>query len=224
MRLKDSEKHKDDDRLAKLVDSVSTATENCKLITQFILNAHEAQVASLGERMSPAVSIHSLNDTLAIDGAGDRCESRPYRYQDDGLKNGSKVDSDWLSDNVDSSDDESSYESPSAPQHGLTASNSNTSHFGNLFILVKFIVLLSLNIVTLLITAEFVFVSMVYVLTGERYIEFHVDRSPTTWIGKAKLLTFGPDTQAVRIQSFAELFYRDNVVNILKYFTEKLIS
>ena len=230
MRLTEADSHKDDDNIAKLIDSLSSSTENCKMITQFIVNAREAQVASISGRQSPAVSIHSLNDNLAIDGAGDRCESRQSKYQDDEFQtktsDGSKVQADWDAECDDKSDgsdtcSSSGSEPPCAPPHNL---NRNSGSLSSLFIAVKFVVLLSLNIVSLLITAQLVFVSLVYVLTGDTHVEFRVDRSPATWLDKAKLLTFGPDQHAVRIHSVVELFYRDNIVHILKYYTEKLTS
>lgn len=226
MRLKDGDTDKHDDSFAKLIDSLSNSTENCKLITQFLVNAREAQVANFSGRESPAISIHSLNDNLTIDGAGDRCEPRHTRYKDNGFQTktseASNVHAEWNAEYDDSDTYSSSgSESQSAPRHN---SNRNTGSSRSLLTAVKFVVLLSLNIVVLLITAELVFVSLVYVLTGERHIEFCVERAPRSWLDKAKLVTFGPDQHAVRIQSFAELFYRDNIVHILKYFTEKLTN
>lgn len=231
MRLKDSENDKDDDSFARLVDSLSSSTENCKLIAQFIMNAREPQVAGISGRVSAAVSIHSLGETLAIDGAGDRCESSQSRYLNEGLEtkasDRSKVHSGWNAESVDKSDDSvddscSESESESASLDVIVPER--TGYFRSLFIAVKFIVLLSLNIVTLLITAEFLFMSLVYALTGERHVELRVERAPRCWLERARLAAFGPEQQAVRIKSFVELFYRDNVVHILKYLTEKLTS
>ncbi|PZC75435.1 hypothetical protein B5X24_HaOG206104 [Helicoverpa armigera] len=174
MQRKDrADTDKEDDHFGKLVNSLSSATENCKLIAQFILNAREARAASTSSHMSPAVSIHSLNDALAIDGAGDRCRSAHSAYNVGGFQ---------TSPNDGFNDDEcesvSSSESQSEPPYELNVRARGADCLGSLFNTVKFIVLLALNVVTLFIVVELMFVSLAYVLTGERYMEFYVDKSP----------------------------------------------
>lgn len=230
MRMESRDEDKNDgdssDNFSKLVDSLSSATENCKLIAQFILNARDVEACGCdGGVISPALSIHSLNDTLAINGADDRYESRNHSRYDDGFDNktGSTTKSDLNTSSLDKSDESDSDGSEAQSERVYkNVPQTNTSYLGSLFDTVKLLVLLLLNVVTLFIMAELMFVSLVYVLTGDRYIEFYVDRAPDTWLDKAKLVAFGPEQEAVRIQSIVELFYRDNIVNILKYFIDIL--
>ncbi|KAH9644746.1 hypothetical protein HF086_015505 [Spodoptera exigua] len=199
LQLKDRD---DNHSHAQLVDSLFSATQNCQLITQFLLSLEAAAVP--GGRDSPVVSIHSLADSLDVD-ASDKHDDESSR---------SRVQAD---DGRDDTDADTHTEWDSAPP-------SHANSAGPLWTTVRFLVLLTLNLVTLMITIEVLFISLVYVFTGERYLEFYVDRSPSTWLEKAKHVTFGLDQQPVRINSAAELFYRDNVANMLRYIVAKLTS
>lgn len=199
LHLKDRD---DNHSYTQLVDSLFSATQNCQLITQFLLSLEAAAVPSGCE--SPVVSIHSVTGSLDGDATDKRGGDNP-RY--DGEADDSHDDSE--------ADTQSeSGRAPPRPAHRA----------GPLWTTVQFLVLLALNLVTLIITTEILFVSLVYVFTGERYLEFYVDSSPNTWWEKAKHVTFGLEQQPVRIQSAVELLYRENIANMLKYFVAKLTS
>lgn len=233
LSVKDRGDDSDASHFVKLVDSLSSATDNCKALTQLITNVRDAQVASAGPRLSPAVSIHSLNDTAALEGGAsphfrgylDSYDTHSYTSHSDSR---GKLNFDSRShtedpNTIDDTESNSSSEAGSESSAGGTPRPRLTC-LQSLFDTVKLIVLLALNVVTLVIITELIFAWTVYSLTGTRYIEFYVERSPDGWLDKASLVAFGPQLQAVRIHSVLELFYRDNVISILKYLVGKLTS
>lgn len=192
----------------KIANALGVSAQNCNMIVQFLLNERTVHMDVGSHRMSPAVSIHSLNESIAIDES--RIDlSRPASSNAD-----IKLDSDEESD----SDNE-------VPLLNLETHKEDTSGFFHPIIFsVKFIFLLALNILTLIITVQVMLVTILYVTSGELYIEFLVNKTPESWIDKAKDFAFGSVQESTRIHYFFELFYRHNLVNILKYVYSKVIN
>lgn len=182
----------------KIANALTVSTQNCSMIVQLLMSDFlgEANVP----RMSSAVSIHSLDESLAPDGAVDEALTRSE----------SKNESD-LTDN-----DRESYDVPFLNLEADIKPESN-SFFTPIRLCLKFIILLILNVIAITITAQILFQSLVYVFTGKLYISFTVETTPQTWLDTATAMAFGSSGQTVRIDTIFELFHRDNVVKIIKY-------
>lgn len=229
MKERDPEQ-RDEESFTKVVDLLSTATDNCQMITKFLVDT--CDVAS-GSHMSSAVSIHSLHDTMSIDAR--RSESpRSRRRSDsgfftntDGGHSSAKPKIDYEADagdgDIEDNESDASGANSDGPLFNIKLTKTKTKSLSySMFETIKIIFFFSLNVVMLVMLAEFLFLSIVYMETGDRYIEFEVEEFPNTWLDWAKSATFGPQHKTVKIQSIVELFHRDNIVNILKYLTRKL--
>lgn len=190
----------------KIATVLSVAAQNSNMIVQFLLHERSLQIEAERHRMSPAVSIHSLTESIALDDSRNDF-SRP-------ASSNAEVKND--------SDDESDSDKE-IPFLNLDTEYKNTSGFYNPIILsLKFLFLLVLNIITIIITVQVMFVTMVYLKTGEIYIEFYVDKTPESWIDKAKDIAFGVVQEPIRIHYFFEFFYRNNLINIVRYIYSKV--
>lgn len=220
MLKKRDEKDDSDESFDKIIDALAISARNCNLITQLLVILNNADSDG---RTSPNVSIHSL-ETLAIDGPNTSRQSlahggrsTEYNSEED------KVESDYANDNDDLERDDTGNSSSDSsndtePTYNLEIEENNQGVFNSWWELLKFIVILLLNLVVLVMTMEFLFLSVSYAITGERYIEFVVDKSPQSWLDKAKTAAFGPEDEIIRIRSLAEMFYKDNIIGILKFF------
>lgn len=183
----------------KIAEALAVATQNNSHITQFLINE------SSNTYLSRAVSIHSLHDSVTHDDSrneiGDTDSIRPH------------------STNVitnDSSDTESNGESVPIIKI-IDTKEKEGGVLQSLQFSIKFIFLMLLNVITITITAECMFICLVYIFTGKYYIEFKVPKSPQTWMEKARELTFGLDEDTVQIRSIFQLFRRQNLLDILRY-------
>lgn len=211
MELKD--RKDEDNTLQKVTDALSVATQNTNMIAQFLVNQRVEEPSS---RMSSSVSIHSLNDSYS-DGAR---ATTSIDYKVESSTPDPKVIHD--SDEVDS-ESSSDEEANKMPDFNLNLDeNNSTGFFEPIFDSIKFIFLLVLNVVTIMITTQVMFITLAYIFTGEIYLEFAVDKSPQSWLEKAKAFAFGSTEETIRIHSIFEIFHRQNVVNILKYFTQNI--
>lgn len=233
MSARDSET----DRLDTIVDALSTTTRNTNLIAQILNHAQEAHENQF-DRTYSSLSIHSL-DTLtdaslsrrkSVESINDTISFKGFDCLPDGDEDDrprSETDYHQTSSNESGSDDESSDDKSDSSEANFVTNDEKVgkqSFFRVIFDGVKLVFLMLLNVVTTLITLEVMFLSLVFVFTGDRSIHFSVDRPPEGWVDRARELAFGPDEQIVSINSFAEIFYRDNFVNILKYIIRWLRS
>lgn len=227
------EDNEDDDSFNKALDTLTIATQNSHMISRFLNNLSNAREYD-DTRLSCAVSIHSLNESMALEG--------PSASAHDSVDDNSST--------KDVHDHEFTEPSPKASEVQVNKNDNidtdKNNEFGNeanvnkdvnlnvikeegafsffrpVFDTIKFITLLGLNIIVIFITAEIIFISMVHVITGKSYIEFYTERTPNTLSEKIKSVAFGPESEFVRINSMLELFYKQNFVNILKYFLQSL--
>lgn len=211
-------KEKDDDpeTFNKIADALSIATQNSSMVAQFLAN-HRIEDTS---RMSSAVSIHSLHDSLSMDGAGRtidyKVETSTPDSTNDNIKNNNVID-DSDSDSI--SDDEDN----EIPDYNLDFDNDDSSGFFEpIFNSIKFIFLLVLNLITIVITTQIMFITLAYIFTGEIFLELNIEKSPQSWFDMAKVFAFGPAEETIRIHSIFEVFHRQNVVNILNYFIRNI--
>lgn len=216
-------------RLDAIVDTLSTATQNTRLIVRMIDRARpqatEYASSSLAIRglETLAIDAPSLNHTETVQAITFECFGN-----DTNSNYGRRPHEPDSNSNVffrdDKSDDEQTLEETDSTKHfsNSVAKDEGRSYFHKLYDFIKLIVLLLLNVVTISVTVEIMFRSLVYIATGDTRIKFKVDRSPEGWLGKAKELAFGPQEELVTIDSFVELFYVDNYVSIIKYLIKKL--
>lgn len=207
MKLKDDET---DERFEQISEALTVALQNTSMITQFLLNEQDANVG--GRRMSSSVSIHSFNESTAIEG--------PSNTEDISRPDSRNSETNPINATVDESESDGINE---PPVYNLDEQNIQQEIFRflkSIFFSIKFIFLLVLNLITILISIKVMFHSIAYITTGNLYFEFIVEKSAETWWDKAKTLAFGPQTEVVRIKSFVELFKRQNLINILEYFAD----
>lgn len=204
MLFKKPKDENDDDRnFDKIAEALAVATQNNSNITQFLINE------SSNTYLSRAVSIHSLHDSVTHDSRneiGDSDSIRPTNV----ITN-------------DSSDSDSNFRESVPIIKIIDTKDKEGGVLQSLQFSIKFIFLLLLNVITITITAECMFICLVYVFTGKYYIEFRVPKSPQTWMEKARELTFGLDEDTVQIRSIFQLFHRQNLLDILRYLARKEI-
>ncbi|CAG9793511.1 unnamed protein product [Diatraea saccharalis] len=177
MALKD---RKDDsiggDTLNRLTDTLAVATQNSNMIAQFIANCkHEGD----NRRLSNAVSINTLNDTVSLQGAStsfdyhvetDRSESRNSDIGSDDSKLDDVVGTDGRN----------------APNANLNLEeNHDTSIFHPIIYFSKLIFLIVLNVMSIMITTQVAFITILYLFTGEIYLEFNIEKKPQSFFEHA---------------------------------------
>lgn len=198
--------------LGKVVDALSVATHNSSMLAQFLANY---RTETDNRSMSSAMSIHSLSDSLPIAGT-----SSDYKVETS-TPNSSKENVKSTDDMDDS--DSSSDAGPKIPDFNLDLDDDNsTSFIEPVSNSVKFIFLLVLNVVSIMITTQVIFITLVYIFTGQIFLELNVEKSPQSWFDRAKVMAFGPAEETIRIHSIFEVFYRHNLVNILKHFIRNI--
>lgn len=185
-------------QLPRLADALALSTQNCTMIAQYL-------VSERSEAMSSGVSIHSLPQSSRF---SSYAPSRPD----------SPVTEPVASDSSDTSEEES------APMYNLDLKEEKSNFFQPIVQSITFIFLLLLNIVTISITIEIMFLTVAYVLTGEPFLEFVVERTPQSWLEASKVLAFGPEEELVRIDSFFGIFTRSNFDKVLKRILSALAS
>lgn len=192
----------DEQNFTKILPVLSLTAQNCNILSQYMLC--EPSHTSSG-RISSAVSIHSLNDSAeeAVDEAN--------------------VSVDNASNKSENADDDSHSESSSNVdeilKQNLVVTKQSPSFLHRIFGTIKFTFLLVLNLLTLLVTAECMFLAFVYIATGKPYLEINVTKSPQSLLDFAKASVFGPQEELVQITFIFQLFYRHNILNILKLLT-----
>lgn len=210
MHLKTNQVDENDDSFNKIADVLSIAAQNCTNISQFLVNESNVH-ASSGSNVSRSISIHSLHE-LTNEGSN----------EDSGVFSGSTRESlnqDDASYNDSTPDDFNNY---NLNENIPLQTPSIFTVFAPIVFSVKFFFLLFLNLVSIAIVSQVLFVSLAYVGTGEKYIEFTVPKSPDTWLDKARALAYGLDGEVVRITNVFQLFHHYNIINILKYIISKL--
>lgn len=222
MNFKDED---DSDHKDKIVGALSVVAHSTNMIAQFLNQSSSV----LDECATSSLSIHSL-DTLAIEGPSRRTGSDHLSYkgfecladEDDDRPNcKNEFEKPGFSDDLEDVHD-SDEESEDEPRAQNTYYKYAVAQCNQLFYVVKFIVLVVLNILITIVVVELLFGTMVLAITGQPWFEFTVEKFPESWVDKVKLVAFGPETETVKIQSVIELFYRHNFVNILKYFISYL--
>lgn len=208
MLLKNQERKDEEHSFDKIAEVLALATQNCSNISQFLMN--ESSI-SLESSHSGNVSIHSLHEPL-IDHRDDSDTSsdsnRPETYKTDQTDH--------------SNSDDSCHYTTTPKLNIINQTNEQSGIFQTLLFPIKFILLLILNLITITIATECMFICLVYIFTGKLYIEFNIARSPQTWAERVKELTFGIEEETVQIKSIFQLFQSHNVIHILKYLTSRL--
>lgn len=205
----------DSDNKDKIVEALSIVAQSSNMIAHFLTHTRSA----VDDTMS-SISINSL-DTLAIEGpsrnkSGDDISCKGFEsLADEDRPDFNTEYGDYFKDYIlENEQDGGSKVEP--PEQNNTVPK-ETGFIRQMYSKVEVIVLLVLYVVATVVMVEFLIVMMVYAITGQHFFEFTVEKSPESWVDKAKLVAFGAEEETVRIQSVVELFYRKNFVNILKY-------
>lgn len=184
-----------------ITDTLSLAIQNCTSISQLLLKESSSSVEG---GASGAVSIHSVPDSSSSD--RDSCVG---------------VDSDL----DDSRDTETTFtedterDPPFSPDPEQTPDSKHSPLF-----CVKFIFLLLLNLLSMYVIAEALFIGSLYATTGRTCLEFHVEKKPSGLYENIKWITVGLQRDQVRIDSLFQMFYPQNIIFILKYLLSNLES
>lgn len=210
-QLKTRKDDENDDSFDKIAEVLSIAARNCANISQFLVN-EPATSASFDSNVSRSISIHSLHESLPLEGSN----------EDSGIFSGSTKESHNEDDASDSDSDPNESNNYNLNKNIPLQTPSIFSVFDPIILSVKFIFLLLVDLISIAIASQVLFVCLVYVFTGELYIEFAVPKSPDTWLDKARAWTVGPPGELVRITSVFQLFHHYNIINILKYIISKL--
>lgn len=213
---------RNDESFIKLVDILSTATYNCRMVTQCLSESRDADAAS-SSGMSSAISIHSLHESSFNDDPTDGFVSSIPRRRFGGAANRFFDENTRRESNTDGS-----VQSEDSPVNRNVRQNQSDSpiigvfHFIETCIndvseTIKIMVLFLVTVLAWLLMAQFIFMAVVYSETGNFYIEFELEKLPQSWLDWTKKVAFGPQFQTVRIHNVFGLLNPENTIKILKY-------
>ncbi|CAG9557917.1 unnamed protein product [Danaus chrysippus] len=154
----------------KITDTLSLAIQNCTSISQLLLNESSSSVDG---RASGAVSIHSLPDSSSSD--RDSCTGE----------------------DSDSGSDTSTEYTELTPPSGADSEQTAHSIHSPLFC-VKFIWLLLLNLLSMYVIAEALFIGSLYALTGRTCLEFYIEKQPRGLYENIKWFTVAAKTEMLK--------------------------
>lgn len=216
----------DNPERSRAFEVLTLATQNNGMIVRFLEDIRTEMSRRTSTPVSSRVSIHSL-ETLALGntsrssgpddstGLGFECFD-----DEDGPETRRTGDTpDPVEPDIDreTSSDSEIEDLPHLTPAPAPLEPERESIFRSIYVSIKFLVVLVVNVIVWVIVVEVMFKSMVYCVTGELFIQFTVDESADSWLAQAKRVVFGPQLATVRINTFFELFHRHNIVSILKY-------
>lgn len=190
----------------KIATILATSTQIMNGIAQFVTDNVRDESHDIS-----SVSIHTLNDIFLDDASRHNISATSTPI----LGKSSNFESDDPSEKFDNETE--SYDRD-ARLLNLDVPKEGRSFFEHVLLSTKLIFLLFINMISIIIIIHLLFTSTVYILTGNMVLEFKVEKAPESWLDKATVAAFGSKEEIVQIHNFFELFYKHNLMKLLKYF------
>lgn len=193
----------DDPNFGKIVDALTVANETCSAVARCLVGARGREDDDMSFREpvveSPSVSrCHSNEDDTPFDTSDDTASDT-------------------------SADAAPSRKPPAREPTANTQSILNPLRLiRTVFGVFEAIVVATVTVVLFMISSQLLFMLLAKAITGETYFEFSVEKTPNTWLEKAKSLTFGAEDEIVKLEHVAGLLQPRTVASLARYVAQRL--
>lgn len=193
----DESTQSDEARINKVTEALSVMSRNCSLLAQVCINESDALTR---DRVSSAVSIHSVHDSLAL-------EDRESRFDCIGSVKSHKLDTDNEDSDTDIND---------VPNYKINENNDQSILF-HLITGIKILILIITNMISALIMVNVLFMALVYTLTGKPYIEYSIEQTPSSWFDHLKTKLYGPSEDVYRVYTLFDFILENKWIDFIIY-------